>query len=73
MICSKKRRRTSKTLFIMSIRSKAQIHNETAQEYQKMMDALKKLQGSRIAVEAEASQPEETNRQPGRSSKEKEE
>lgn len=50
---------------------KAQIHNETAQEYQKMMDALKKLQGSRIAVEAEASQPEDTNRQPDEAQKKK--
>lgn len=36
---------------------KAQIHNETAQEYQKMMDALKKLQESRLAVENEEEQP----------------
>lgn len=50
---------------------KAQIHNETAQEYQKIMDALKKLQGSRIAVEAEASQPEDTNRQPDEAQKKK--
>lgn len=50
---------------------KAQIHNETAQEYQKMMDALKKLQGSRIAVEAEATQTEDTDRQPDEAPKKK--
>ena len=36
-----------------------------------MMDALKKLQGSRIAVEAEASRPEDTNRQPDEAQKKK--